>query len=467
MPGGTAAYPSSVLMNAVPAKVAGVSRLAMVVPAPDGKLNPLVLAAARLAGVDEIYRVGGAQAVAALAYGTDSIAPVAKIVGPGNAYVAAAKRLVFGKVGIDMIAGPSEVLILADKTGNADWIAADLLAQAEHDASAQSILITTMPVSPTEVEKAVQSQLKTLPRANSRRRVVERFRRHHRRAASLTMRSSLVDQLAPEHLEIIAADAERWWPNPQCRRDLHRRAYAGGDRRLRRRLQPRAADGALGAVFVGPRRARFHEAHFIAQMRARAVARARPRGDRARRGGGLNRPCPLGVDPPQPEMNAAKSAPAGVKRRLVAVILDEESIGRSNPDVEHERQVAIYDLLEQNSFAPVGHESGGPYALHLSINGNRLVFDIRLEDGTPVVAHLFSLTPLRRIVKDYYMICDSYYQAIRTATPDKIEAIDMGRRAIHDDGSRILMERLKGKVTVDMDTARRLFTLICVLHWKG
>ena len=111
--------------------------------------------------------------------------------------------------------------------------------------------------------------------------------------------------------------------------------------------------------------------------------------------------------------------------------------------------------------------SGGPYTLHLSINGNRLVFDIREEDGTPVVAHLFSLTPLRRIVKDYYMICDSYYQAIRTATPDKIEAIDMGRRAIHDDGSRILMERLKGKVTVDTDTARRLFTLICVLHWKG
>jgi histidinol dehydrogenase len=137
VPGGTAAYPSSVLMNAVPAKVAGCERLVMVVPAPDGKLEPLVLAAAKLAGVNEIYRIGGAQAVAALAYGTESIAAVAKIVGPGNAYVAAAKRLVFGQVGIDMIAGPSEVLILADKTGNADWIAADLLAQAEHDASAQ------------------------------------------------------------------------------------------------------------------------------------------------------------------------------------------------------------------------------------------------------------------------------------------------------------------------------------------
>src|SRR5918994_2366421 len=139
VPGGTAAYPSSVLMNAVPAKVAGVPRVVMVVPAPDGKLNPLVLAAARIAGIDEVYRVGGAQAVAALAYGTESIAPVAKIVGPGNAYVAAAKRLVFGAVGIDMIAGPSEVLIIADGQNDPDWIAADLLAQAEHDGSAQSI----------------------------------------------------------------------------------------------------------------------------------------------------------------------------------------------------------------------------------------------------------------------------------------------------------------------------------------
>src|SRR2546428_4851767 len=142
VPGGTAAYPSSVLMNAVPAKVAGVARLVMAVPAPEGKLAPLVLAAARLAGVDEVYRIGGAQAIAALAHGTETIAPVAKIVGPGNAYVAASKRLVFGTVGIDMIAGPSEVLIVADREANPDWIAADLLAQAEHDTAAQAILVT-------------------------------------------------------------------------------------------------------------------------------------------------------------------------------------------------------------------------------------------------------------------------------------------------------------------------------------
>ena len=152
--------------------------------------------------------------------------------------------------------------------------------------------------------------------------------------------------------------------------------------------------------------------------------------------------------------------------RLVAVTLDESSIGRANRDVEHERAVAIYDLIEQNVFAPVGHD-GGPYALQLGITENRLVFDVRLADGTPVIAHMLSLTPFRRIVKDYFLICDSYYKAIRTSTPSQIEAIDMGRRGLHDEGSRVLMERLKDKIEVDFDTARRLFTLLSVLHWKG
>ena len=152
--------------------------------------------------------------------------------------------------------------------------------------------------------------------------------------------------------------------------------------------------------------------------------------------------------------------------RLIAVTLDENSIGRANRDVEHERAAAIYDLLEDNSFAP-HREAEGPFALHLSITGSRLMFDIRCADGTPVIAHLLSLSPLRRIVKDYYTVCDSYYAAIRTATPDRIEALDMGRRALHDEGSQILLERLKQKVSLDFDTARRLFTLICVLHWRG
>jgi uncharacterized protein (UPF0262 family) len=162
-------------------------------------------------------------------------------------------------------------------------------------------------------------------------------------------------------------------------------------------------------------------------------------------------------------MTAAK---AKNKNRLVAVTLDEDSIGRSSSDIEHERAIAIYDLIEENSFAPVDHDEG-PYVLHIGIKENRLVLDIRRENNKPVIAHLLSLTPFKRIVKDYFMICDSYYAAIRTATPDKIEAIDMGRRGLHDEGSRILQDAIKRKVKVDFDTARRLFTLICVLHWKG
>jgi histidinol dehydrogenase len=208
VPGGTAAYPSSVLMNAVPAQVAGVARVVMVVPSPDGKLNPLVLAAARLAGVSEIYRVGGAQAIAALAHGTATIAPVAKIVGPGNAYVAAAKRLVFGKVGIDMIAGPSEVLVIADQTGNAGWIAADLLAQAEHDINAQSILITDSTALAEQVERAVQSQLSTLPRAEIARASWNDFGAIIL-VKNLKEAAGLANAIAAEHLEIMTSDPER------------------------------------------------------------------------------------------------------------------------------------------------------------------------------------------------------------------------------------------------------------------
>ena len=207
VPGGTASYPSSVLMNCVPAVVAGVDRIVMVVPTPDGEVNPLVLAAAHIGGVSEIYRVGGAQAVAALAYGTESIRPVAKIVGPGNAYVAAAKRQVFGTVGIDMIAGPSEVLIIADRDNDPAWIAADLLAQAEHDESAQSILITDDAAFADAVCVAVEGQLKTLPRAEIAGAswrdygaviIVDDF------AQSVP----LADRIAAEHLEIVCDGAD-------------------------------------------------------------------------------------------------------------------------------------------------------------------------------------------------------------------------------------------------------------------
>jgi len=207
VPGGTASYPSSVLMNALPARVAGVPRLVMAVPMPEGQVNPLVLAAARICGVHEVYRVGGAQAVAALAYGTETIAPVAKIVGPGNAWVAAAKRRVFGQVGIDMIAGPSEVLILADGEANPDWVAADLLAQAEHDAAAQAILITDSRDLADAVEAAVERALAVLPRA-------EIARASWRDYGAIMVVDDLhgavplVDAIAPEHLEIETADAD-------------------------------------------------------------------------------------------------------------------------------------------------------------------------------------------------------------------------------------------------------------------
>lgn len=207
VPGGTASYPSSVLMNAVPAKVAGVPRIVMVVPTPDGVVTPLVLAAAQMAGVDEIYRVGGAQAVAALAYGTQTIAAVAKIVGPGNAFVAEAKRQVFGMVGIDMIAGPSEVLVIADEENDPDWVAADLLAQAEHDASAQSILITDSAEFGQRVEVAVLAQLKTLPRTKIASQSWAEFGAIII-VENMKQAAKLADQIAAEHLEIMTEDPE-------------------------------------------------------------------------------------------------------------------------------------------------------------------------------------------------------------------------------------------------------------------
>ena len=207
VPGGTAAYPSSVLMNAIPAKVAGVERLVMTVPTPDGVLNPLVLAAARLVGIDEIYRIGGAQAVAALAYGTATIKPVDKIVGPGNAYVAAAKRRVFGRVGIDMIAGPSEILVVADRHNDPAWIAADLLSQAEHDAPAQAILVTDSTEFAAAVEAAAARHLEHLPRAEIARASWQA------NSAILLVTDwdeavPLIDRIAPEHLELAIDDAD-------------------------------------------------------------------------------------------------------------------------------------------------------------------------------------------------------------------------------------------------------------------
>ncbi len=300
VPGGLASYPSSVLMNAVPAAVAGVERIAMVVPTPDGVVNPAILAAAEIAGVSEIYRIGGAQAVAALAFGTDTIAPVDKIVGPGNAYVAAAKRQVFGVVGIDMIAGPSEVLIIADSSANPAWVAADLLAQAEHGAGAQSILVTTDAALADAVETEVDRQLELLPRADIAREGWQTY-------GAIIEVPDLPDRFP--HRQPYCTGTSRTGAR-QCRglsragssrgcgfsRPSHARSY----RRLCGRFQPRPADRPLGALRVRPRRARLHEAHFGSRLRSGSLERTCT-GNRSAGGSGKpERPWPLRLDQVEP-----------------------------------------------------------------------------------------------------------------------------------------------------------------------
>ena len=311
MPGGTASYPSSVLMNAIPAKVAGVDRIVMVVPAPDGAINPAVLAAARRAGVDEVYRIGGAQAVAALAYGTQTIAPVAKIVGPGNAYVAAAKRAVFGTVGIDMIAGPSEVLVIADATANPQWVAADLLAQAEHDSAAQSIVITLDDDLGDAIVAAVDGQLEDLPRAD----IAGASWRDYGAVIAANGRDeavALANRIAAEHLELAVDDPETMMQGIRPRRrDLPRPPYAGGHRRLCRRIEPCAPDGTLGTLFLRPVGAGLRQAHLRPVLHARGAGETGACGHLPGAHGGVDGACPFGCHTLQSDV----SAPDPVSRR--------------------------------------------------------------------------------------------------------------------------------------------------------
>ena len=256
VPGGKASYPSSVLMNAVPAKVAGVPRIVMVAPTPHGKVNAAVLAAAHLAGVTEVYRIGGAQGVAALAYGTETIRPVAKIVGPGNAYVAEAKRQVFGTVGIDSIAGPSEVVVVADGEADPRWVAADLLAQAEHDEAAQSILITDSATLAQTTASAVEQQLTSMPRAS----IATRSWKDHGAillVSDLDQRGATARERARARASGASLRRCRKYAacNPQCWRYFHRPLHAGGSRRLCRRLEPCASDNTHGKVLLRARSA--------------------------------------------------------------------------------------------------------------------------------------------------------------------------------------------------------------------
>ena len=365
VPGGAASYPSSVVMNAVPAKAAGCRRLAMVVPTPDGHINPLVLAAARIAGVDEIYRVGGAQAIAALAYGTETIAAVDKIVGPGNAYVAAAKRRVFGSVGIDMIAGPSEVVILADRTADPRFVAADLLAQAEHDAAAQSILITDDAGLARAVVAEVERQLADLPREKIARASWCDYGAIilcHRLEAALP----LVERLAPEHLEIMTRDAEA----------LSERIVNAGAVFLGSHTPEAIGDYVGGSNHVLPtaRSARyasglgvldFMKRTSLLKCDAKALAALGPAAIALGRAEALDAHARSVAIRLAPEFGLVSRKKDESRDRLSDVFLDEDTIPRGKIEDDHERAVAIFDLVEENSFAIPGRDDG-PYTMTIS-----------------------------------------------------------------------------------------------------
>ena len=463
VPGGTAAYPSSVLMNAIPARIAGVGRVVMVVPAPEGVLNPLVLAAARIAGVDEIYRVGGAQAIAALAFGTATIRPVDKIVGPGNAYVAEAKRQVFGRVGIDLIAGPSEILVVADGDQDPDWIAADLLSQAEHDELAQAILVTDGAALADRVAAAVERQLADLPR----QKIAAASWRDFGAIIRLEDLDSAPGAGRPAGARASRADrpARRGAgrAHPACRRDLPRPVHARGDRRLRRRPQPCPADRPDRPVRLRACGVRLPEADDAARLPGRELRQARPGGGEAGGGRGPGRPCP-GDRPASGGPEAGMSDDD--RARIIEIRLDSGSIVRWSREVEHERQVAVFDLLERNSFQLV-NGFAGPYRVELSLRESNLIFALTDAAAGRQAEVALSMRPFRRLIKDYFLICDSYFQAIRRAAPSRIEAIDMGRRGLHDEGAEKLADALADKILIDDETARRLFTLICVLHIRG
>ncbi|VFT31296.1 bifunctional histidinal dehydrogenase/ histidinol dehydrogenase [Pseudomonas aeruginosa] len=270
VPGGKASYPSSVLMNAIPAKVAGVSEVVMVVPTPRGEINEIVLAAACIAGVDRVFTIGGAQAVAALAYGTESVPRVDKIVGPGNIYVATAKRHVFGQVGIDMIAGPSEILVVCDGQTDPDWIAMDLFSQAEHDEDAQSILVSPDAAFLDRVADSIARLLPTMERAEIIRTSLE-GRGALIQVADQAQACAVANRIAPEHLELSVADPESWLPEiPPCRRDLHGPLHCRGPGRLLRRPEPRAADLRYRAFL-------FAAGGYMTSRSVRRSSTARPR----------------------------------------------------------------------------------------------------------------------------------------------------------------------------------------------
>ncbi len=454
-PGGTASYPSSLLMNAIPAKIAGVARLVVATPP---RPSPLLLAAAHIAEVEEIWQMGGAQAIAALAFGTESVGAVDKIFGPGNAYVAEAKRQLFGLVGIDMIAGPSEILVLADETANPEWIAADLLSQAEHDEEAQSILIASSEALADAVSSAVERQLKKLPRETIARASWE----NHGAIliiGDLEDAPPLIDKIAPEHLEILTGA-----PDEMAAKIRNVGAIFLGA------FTPEAIGDYVGGtnhVLPTNRSARFASGLSVHDFMKRTSLLRCPENAFPR----LAQSAALLAEAEGLQAHAAalairRALPPTDKEeeshRLVEIHLSEKRLRRE--EMEMERKAALHDLLEGNFFRP--KEMRGPYALSLVSEENRLIFEIVSQADKRVSRQSLALSSFRTLIRDYFLICESYYDAIAAAPLSRVEELDRSRRALHNEGAEKLRNHLQDRIAMDKETARRLFTIICVMHRK-
>ncbi len=481
VPGGSALYPSSVLMNGLPAKIAGCARIAAAAPA-NSTHDPLLMAAFKQVGISEVWQMGGAGAIAAFAFGTQTIAKVDKITGPGNAYVAEAKRQVFGVVGIDMIAGPSEILVIADKNNQPDWIAADLLSQAEHDELAQSILICDDKHFAEKIAQHIKLQLDSLPRKKIARASWEQY-------GAIIIVDSLEDsiplanQIAAEHLQILTAQAERLTdkinnagtifigthtpevlgdyvigtnhilPTSQAARFSSGLSVYDFMKRTSITFCPPESFDALAQSAETLAKAEGLEAH------ARAVAIRRQSNKPAL---AFHSPDKIRERSEEPPLEKKAHPAAGAVGAHIKDI--QFGAGLEKPrreELEFERKAALYDLLEKNLFhykenPPEGHK------LTLSCEEGRLVFVNQAG-----LRFSLALSSLLRLVRDYFLLCESYYDSIKHNV-HKVEELDKERRALHNEGAEMLgaLLQTRGSITTDDNTARRLFTLICVMYMR-
>lgn len=466
VPGGRAAYPSSVLMSAIPAQVADVPRIIMALPAPENQVNPFVLACAHFLGLEEIHAIGGAQAVAAMAFGTETVPKVDVIVGPGNAWVAAAKKYVFGHVGIDLIAGPSEVLVVADHTQNPHWIAWDLLAQAEHDETAQSILICDQEDFARRVDQEIEDILKTLPRRDIAKASISK----HGAALIVDVLDKeapdLINQIAPEHLQLAVS-------SPRC--ILEKTKHAGAI------FLGIWTPEALGDYLAGPSHilptsggARYSSGLSVASFMKRssviyapqsALEALSPHIALLAEAEGLHAHAQSVITRTKEYKMTDEQAP---KNSIKEITVDRESIADLAAKREYEQ--ARFDLMREGRISLKNLSLEGPYSCHLKVTENRqLLITVVGDEGGEVKKETITLylSALRGIIKDYICLCESYDNALKNLSPTQIEPIDMARRGLHDEASEILIEQCKAIMDLDENTARRLFTLIYALRIYG